>query len=54
MKRAQKQMNEQYNQQYNQSKKEGEINIKTDTSKSKSSTDKKELGDYVDYEEIKE
>jgi len=54
MKRAQNQMNQQYNQQQDSSKKEGEINIKTNPSKSKSSAEKAQLGDYVDYEEIKE
>lgn len=54
MKRAQNQMNQQYNQQNDSYKKEGEINIKTNPSKSKTSAEKDQLGDYVDYEEIKD
>lgn len=54
VKRAQNQMNQQFDQQNQAPKKEGEINIKTNPSKTKSSTEKEQLGDYVDYEEIKE
>lgn len=54
MKRAQNQMNQQFNQQQEPPQKEGEIKIKTDPSKSKPSSDKGQLGDYVDYEEIKD
>lgn len=54
MKRAQNQMNQQFNQQQQPPKKEGEINIKTDPSRSKTSSEKEQLGDYVDYEDIKD
>lgn len=51
MKRAQNQMNQQYQQ--NDSKKEGEVNV-SQTSKAKTSGEKEKLGDYVDFEEIKD
>ena len=53
MKRAQNQMNQQFHQQDTPHKKEGEVNI-TDTSKTKKDGKKDKLGDYVDFEEIKE
>ena len=53
MKRAQNQMNKQYQQQNSSPKKEGEINV-TQTSKSKAHGEKEKLGDYVDFEEIKD
>lgn len=54
VKRAQNQMNQQFQQQDNQHKKEGEININTNFKETKSSNDKTQLGDYVDFEEIKD
>jgi hypothetical protein len=53
MKRAQNKMNQQYEQQDHQSKKEGEINVTSDP-KTKSSGEKGQLGDYVDFEDIKD
>jgi len=51
MKRAQNQMNQQYQQK--DSKKEGEVNV-SQTSRTKPSGEKEKLGDYVDFEEIKD
>ena len=52
MKKAQNQMNNQYQQET--PRKEGEVNINTPHKKTKTSDEKNQLGDYVDYEEIKE
>ncbi len=46
-------MNQQYTQQDSKQTKEGEVHF-TNTSKSKSNTEKDQLGDYVDFEEIKD
>ena len=54
MKRAQNQMNQQFGQQEAPYRKEGEVNIDTSTSKSKTSQEKNQLGDYVDFEETKD
>lgn len=46
-------MNQQFTQQDSKQTKEGEVHF-TNTSKPKSHNDKNQLGDYVDFEEIKE
>jgi len=54
MKRAQNNMNQQFNQQdTTHNKEEGEINI-TNTSNTKKPGKKNKLGEYVDFEEIKD
>ena len=53
MKRAQNQMNQQFQQQEPHQRKEGEINLKQNSKKGKPS-EKNKLGDYVDFEEIKD
>jgi hypothetical protein len=53
MKRAQNQMNQQFRQQEPQKRNEGEINLKHSTKKEKPG-EKNKLGDYVDFEEIKD
>lgn len=52
IKKAQNQMNNPYQQET--PRKEGEVNINTPHKKTKTSDEKNQLGDYVDYEEIKE
>jgi len=54
IKRAQKQMNQQFQQQNNSNSREGEINIKKPTTSKEKAAHKDELGEYVDFEEIKE
>lgn len=53
MKRAQNQMNQQYQQQEPQHKKEGEVNLNSN-SKTEKPSEKDKLGDYVDFEEIED
>lgn len=53
MKRVQNQMNQQFRQQEPQERKEGEINLKHNSKKEKPG-EKNKLGDYVDFEEIKD
>ncbi len=53
MKRAQNQMNQQFQQQEPQHKKEGEVNLSSEP-KTRKPDEKEQLGDYVDFEEIKE
>jgi hypothetical protein len=47
-------MNQQFQQQNNSYSREGEINIKKPTSSKEKAAHKDELGEYVDFEEIKE
>lgn len=47
-------MNDQYQRQNPSPHKEGEVNIDATSKSKKSNTDKDHLGEYVDYEEIKE
>jgi hypothetical protein len=53
MKRAQNQMNQQFQQQEPQYKKEGEVNLSSEP-QTRKPDEKEQLGDYVDFEEIKE
>jgi|GEM_PF-6838272 len=54
VKRAQQQMGDQFSQGNTSTKKEGEININTPPSENKHNDEKDKLGDYVDFEEVKE
>ena len=52
IKKKQSQFNQQFNQQDSTLEKEGEVSIKTKPKKSK--TDMKDMGEYIDFEEVDE
>jgi len=53
IKRAQNNMNQRYDQQNTYNKKEGEINV-SKTPNTKPGQHKEDLGDYVDFEDVKD